>query len=91
MTVRAPRGMWAKGEDVAKPEAVDVVQEPQGRDYYRYLMALPMAPLCVQGHGSAEAVPASAKAQLASRYRKDTATGYAPDQVRGAITIKGPS
>jgi hypothetical protein len=79
----------AKGEDVAKMEAADIVQEPQGR-CYRYMKALPMAPLCVQCHGSADAIPAGVKAQLASQYPKDTATGYAPGQVRGAITIKRP-
>lgn len=76
----------------AKPDTIEkaeVVHEPQGR-YFRYMKALPVAPLCTSCHGAAEAIPAGVKARLAHEYPNDRATGYRPGELRGAISIKRP-
>jgi hypothetical protein len=54
------------------------------------MKALPVAPLCVTCHGSADKMPAGIKARLAKEYPHDRATGYAPGQLRGAISVKRP-
>jgi hypothetical protein len=54
------------------------------------MKALPVQPLCVNCHGSADKIPADVKARLAAQYPHDRATGYGPGQVRGAISIKRP-
>lgn len=77
----------AKGE---KPEAMEfseVVNEPAGA-YFRYMKAIALQPGCVSCHGSAEHISASVKARLAADYPHDKAIGYAPDQIRGAVSIK---
>ena len=40
--------------------------------------------------GSAETIPANVAAKLATEYPRDRATGYAPGQIRGAVTVKKP-
>jgi hypothetical protein len=75
-----------------KPEVIEhagVVREPQGR-YFRYMKALPVAPLCVSCHGGPESIPPGVKARLAAEYPHDRATGYRPGELRGAISIKRP-
>ena len=79
----------ARGADPAGLERAEVVSEPQGR-YFRYMKALPVLPLCVSCHGSADAIPAGVKARLAREYPHDKATGYAAGQLRGAISLKRP-
>lgn len=54
------------------------------------MKALPVAPLCLNCHGSAANIPPGIKARLAQEYPHDRATGYALGQVRGAISVKQP-
>ncbi len=75
------------GDALDKLEFSEIVTEPNGQ-YFRYLKALPMQPLCVACHGSAEQISESVKSTLAQRYPHDRAIGYEPGQVRGAISIK---
>jgi hypothetical protein len=80
----------AAGGDMADTlEQAEIVQEPQGR-YFRYVKALPVAPLCLNCHGSAAHIPPGIQARLAQEYPHDRATGYALGQVRGAISVKQP-
>ena len=79
----------AAGADAATLERAEVVREPQGR-YFRYMKALPVQALCVNCHGAADELPAAVKAQLATTYPHDRATGYSPGQIRGAISLKRP-
>ncbi len=79
----------AAGEKVESLEYSETVDEPRGR-YFRYMKALPVQPLCLSCHGTAENIPDQVKAKLAIDYPHDHATGYAPGQVRGAVTIKQP-
>lgn len=40
--------------------------------------------------GTAEQIPPAVKARLAEDYPHDKATGYAPGQIRGAVSVKRP-
>ena len=79
----------AKGDDPAKLEFAEVVTEPAGQ-YFRYMKALPVQPLCLSCHGGATDVAPAVKAKLGTEYPHDKATGYSAGQIRGAITIKRP-
>jgi hypothetical protein len=52
---------------------------------FRYLRAIPTAPMCLSCHGSTIA-PDVAKA-IAATYPDDAATGFAPGAMRGAFSI----
>jgi len=77
----------AAGEKAETLVRAEVVEEPQGR-YFRYMKALPVQPLCLACHGSADSLPESVKANLAAQYPHDRATGYSVGQLRGAVTVK---
>lgn len=82
----------ARAERGDKPEALEhaeIVVEGN-RHYFRYMRALPVGPLCLACHGSAEQLNPAVKAQLAVEYPHDRATGYRLGQVRGAVTVKRP-
>jgi hypothetical protein len=81
-----------RAERGEKPDGIDhgeVVTEPGGR-FYRYMKALPLGPLCVACHGAPEKLTPNVRALLEAEYPHDRATGYAPGQIRGAVTIKRP-
>ncbi len=77
----------AAGTDPATLDVADIVAEPQG-EYFRFMKALPVKPLCLTCHGSKQAIPASVRARLAREYPNDAATGYSAGQIRGAVSIK---
>lgn len=77
----------AAGADPATLEKGEVVVEGGARSY-RYMKALPTQPLCVACHGPADQLSPAVKAKLARHYPADRATGYAPGQIRGAMTIR---
>jgi Protein of unknown function (DUF3365) len=79
----------ARGDKPDAIEHAEVVREPRGR-YFRYMKALPVAPLCVTCHGGPESIPPGVKTRLAAAYPHDRATGYRPGELRGAISIKRP-
>ncbi len=79
----------AKGENPGALEHFEIVDEPAGRQF-RYMKALPVAPLCVNCHGPSDKLAPGIRERLAKDYLSDRATGYAPGQIRGAITIKRP-
>jgi hypothetical protein len=77
----------AAGADPAKLEAYTVVTEG-GKREFRYMKAIPTAPLCVTCHG-AQLDPA-VSAKLKVLYPNDLATGFKPGDIRGAFTIRQP-
>jgi len=89
---RVLAGFDARAAGGEKPDGIEhseIVSEPQGR-YFRYMKALPVGPLCVNCHGSADKLQPAIKERLARDYPHDRATGYAPGQLRGAISVKRP-
>lgn len=77
----------AGGASAAKLTVAEIVTEPEA-DYFRYMKALPVKPLCLTCHGTESAIPASVQARLAQEYPNDAATGYFAGQIRGAVSIK---
>ncbi len=79
----------AAGEAAAEMEHAEIVDEPAGR-YFRYMKAVPVGPLCAGCHGPKETMAEELRAELERQYPHDLAIGYAPGEVRGAVTIKRP-
>jgi len=75
-----------KPTSLEKGEAVAV----GGGKVYRYMKALPTQDLCLQCHGTAERISPAVRARLDALYPQDKAVGYAPAEIRGAITLKKP-
>lgn len=80
----------AKGEKPETMEYSEVVKEPAGSSF-RFMKAIALQPGCVSCHGGDEQIPANVKARLAEDYPFDQATGYAPGQIRGALSVKVPA
>jgi len=77
----------AAGEPPVGMERGEVVRE-DGVDYYRYMLALPVQPLCLACHGSESSLGEAVRERLAADYPGDRAVGYELGQVRGAMTIR---
>ena len=76
----------AAGEKPKDLEMWATVTEADGKRTFRYLKAIPTAPLCLKCHGS-ELAPDLAD-KLAELYPEDKATGFAVGDMRGAFTVK---
>ncbi len=79
----------AKGDKPETLEAAEIVTEPNGK-YFRYMKGIVLQPGCVACHGPSDMIDSSVKARLAEEYPHDQATGYAPGQLRGGVSIKRP-
>lgn len=77
----------AKDEDVAKMEHAEVVTE-DGKQYFRYMKAIPTGELCLKCHGTE--IDPEVKAKLDELYPNDKARGFKLGDIRGAFTIKQP-
>ncbi|MBF0354018.1 MAG: DUF3365 domain-containing protein [Alphaproteobacteria bacterium] len=74
----------AKGEPAAQLAKAEIVTE-NGQKTFRFMKAIPTAPLCLSCHG-AEIKPEVA-AKLDALYPKDKARGFAEGDLRGAFTL----
>jgi len=54
------------------------------------MRALPVQPLCLSCHGDPKRMSAAVQEKLKALYPEDKAVGYAPGQIRGAMTSKAP-
>ncbi len=79
----------AAGEKPASLEKGEIVTEGNIK-VYRYIKALPTQNLCMSCHGTSDNISPAVKAKLNELYPHDKATGYAPGEIRGAMTIKRP-
>ncbi len=77
------------GEPAAKLERGEVVSVGNEK-FYRYMKALPTNDLCMNCHGPAEGIAPAVSQRLHELYPDDKAVGYAPGEIRGAITLKRP-
>ncbi|MFA6121864.1 MAG: DUF3365 domain-containing protein [Sideroxydans sp.] len=77
----------AKGE---KPETLEVAEVIKGKNgkTFRYMKGIVLQPGCVSCHGKSEELSDAVKASLAAEYPHDQATGYAPGQLRGGLSIQ---
>lgn len=81
-----------RAERGEKPEGIDfgeIVTEPSGR-FYRFMKALPMAPVCSACHGPTDRMTDAVRTMLEKEYPHDRATGFSAGQIRGAVTVKRP-
>jgi hypothetical protein len=77
----------SRGEDPGALEHFAVL-ESEGTTVFRYMKAIPTRSLCLTCHG--EQLDPSVARELRERYPGDQATGFAPGDIRGAITITQP-
>ncbi|MBT3317427.1 DUF3365 domain-containing protein [bacterium] len=66
----------------------EVVTDSEGHQTYRYMKAIPTAPLCLKCHGIDLDKDVSAK--IAELYPEDKAVGFKTADIRGAFTIRKP-
>lgn len=79
----------AAGEKPTSLEKGAVVMDGD-RKMYRYMKALPTQDLCLQCHGTPDRISPAVQSRLKELYPNDKAVGYAPAEIRGAITLKKP-
>jgi hypothetical protein len=79
----------AAGEAPMTLEKAEVVTE-NGVQVRRYMRALPTQELCLNCHGAVDRMKPAVVEKLKALYPDDKATGYAPGQIRGAMTIRKP-
>lgn len=74
----------AAGEDVAGLTWQTIVPVPGGQEF-RFMKAIPTAPVCLACHGESVAPPVAEK--LAELYPDDAATGFREGDIRGAFVV----
>jgi hypothetical protein len=79
----------ARGESPASLEYSEVVKEGDTRSF-RYMKGLVIQEACMTCHGTAETIPEAVRAKLAAEYPNDKATGYLPNMLRGAASVRKP-
>lgn len=67
-----------------------VTPEEGGAPELRYLRPVVVAPHCLACHGAASDLAPGVAEVLARRFPGDTATGYAPGDLRGAVSVRVP-
>jgi len=75
------------GEDPMKMEHYEVVRK-DGSSEFRYMKAIPTAPLCLACHG--EKLDSITRTRIEKLYPRDQALGYKQGDIRGAFTITQP-
>jgi hypothetical protein len=79
----------AAGASPATLEKAEIVTE-NGKQWYRYMRALPVQELCTQCHGTPDKLTPAVQEKLKALYPDDKAVGYRPGEIRGAMTIRKP-
>lgn len=64
-----------------------IISDDKGSEY-RYMRALPVAPICLTCHGTPDKLGADVPNKLQALYPNDKGTGYTLGQLRGAMTIR---
>ncbi len=77
----------ANGEDPKQMVYTEVVKEG-GTKKFRFMKAIPTAPVCLACHG--ETIGAAVEARIQELYPEDRARGYNAGDIRGAFTITQP-
>ena len=80
----------ANGAKAEQLEVGEIIASADGKPSYRYMKALPVAEVCLTCHGPGDLLADDLKAALARDYPLDRAIGYAPGEVRGALSVRRP-
>lgn len=81
---------YMQGElDAGRPlkEVVEVARAGDGWEV-RYMRPIALLDRCTACHGNDAQIPPAARALITARYPEDRAVGYAPDDLRGAISVR---
>ena len=78
------------GESLKTMAYSEVVTDPTGEKYFRFMKALPVKEVCLTCHGSKKDIPAGVQTKLNLLYPLDKATGFKKGDLRGAISIRQP-
>jgi hypothetical protein len=79
----------ARGEAPANLEYSEVVKDGDTRQF-RYMKGLVTQEVCMTCHGTKDTIPEAVQAKLSAEYPNDKATGYLPNTLRGAASLKRP-
>lgn len=77
----------AAGTDPATLEHHEIIEQ-DGQRTFRYMKAIPTAPLCLTCHGAS--IPAPVAERIRALYPADSATGFRAGQIRGAFIVEKP-
>jgi len=83
-TLREFEARKAKGEPAGQLAKAEIVNE-NGQKTFRFMKAIPTAPLCLSCHG--QEIKPEVAAKLDTLYPMDTARGFAEGDLRGAFTL----
>ncbi|MHC4547371.1 MAG: Tll0287-like domain-containing protein [Planctomycetota bacterium] len=78
----------AAGGEVAA--GAEVVRAEDGTYELRYLRPIRLAEMCTRCHGTAAQISPAVRDLLQRRYPSDAATGFAPGDLRGAVSVRVP-
>ncbi len=76
------------GESATDLEAWTIITDEIGHRTFRYMRAIPTAPMCLKCHG--RRLNDDIAAKIAELYPDDRATGFKAGDVRGAFTVMLP-
>ena len=79
----------AAGGGAPAVDAAEVVRSDGGYEL-RYMRVVRLAEMCVTCHGAPGRIPPAVKDAIASRYPEDHATGFAPGDLRGVVSVRVP-
>lgn len=79
----------ARGEQPATLEYAEVVGDGRSKSF-RYMKGLVTQEICMSCHGTRETITDAVKTKLSTEYPNDQATGYLPNQLRGAASLTKP-
>lgn len=71
-------------------ELAEVVRAPDGTYQLQYMRPIMVRSGCLACHGDPAGFEPGVRALLAKRYPEDRATGYAPGDLRGAVSVRVP-
>jgi hypothetical protein len=84
---------WLERASAGTAPALDdaeVVRRDGGGHELRYLRVVRLAEMCTTCHGAPDRIPPAVKEAIARRYPDDRATGFAPGDLRGAVSVRVP-
>lgn len=73
-----------------RPGYTAVVSDGSGDRTLRFMKPIVTKPFCMNCHGAPDKLNPEAKERIEALYPEDRATGYTPNQVRGAFSVSYP-
>jgi hypothetical protein len=80
----------ARNKQIVPATAHVEIVNHEGRNVLRYIKPIMIGKTCLGCHGSPESIPEDVRAELRTFYPTDLATGYAENDLRGAVSVIVP-